>query len=37
MFFTDKIITNGRFRKEPSTDELIARGFAPQNGKIDIL
>ena len=24
-------------KKEPSTDELIERGFAPQNGKIDIL
>ena len=37
MIFADKIIKNGRFKKEPSTAELIERGFAPQNGKIDIL
>ena len=37
MIFTDKIIKNNKFTKEPSTAELIERGFAPQNGKIDIL
>ena len=37
MIFSDKIIKNGRFKKEPSTAELVERGFAPQNGKIDIL
>ena len=37
MIFSDKIIKNGRLKKEPSTAELVERGFAPQNGKIDIL
>ena len=31
------MVYNSRMKKEPSTLELIERGFAPQNGKIDIL
>ena len=30
-------LKKNRLKKESSTSELIERGFAPQNGKIDIL
>lgn len=34
MFFSEKKKIN---KKKPTTEELVERGFAPQNGKIDVL
>jgi len=37
MIFKNRLTKNNRLKKESSVAELIERGFAPQDGKIDIL